>query len=208
MYSIFVFVKIKSIHYNLIWGMFYVITSTKLLHKILTDRNWSHQSTIGPTYWPTHTNRHPDILDFFIHSTPSNLSFFIFNITDLSSNHSPVKLTIAGGINQVLKWPSLTTGPINWIQYKNYLQISTKLGIPLKTAQELDQATLAFVELIESAEKQACHPKNNNYTTSFTILDKHLLPDHIKALIRQKKKKLAPNGNLQDILTTSELLIT
>lgn len=147
--------------------------------------------------------RHPDILDFFIHSTPTNLSLSIFNISD----HSPVKLVIDGGINQVPKRPSLTTGPINWAQYKSYLQINTKLGIPLKTAQDLDQASSAFVEKIQSAAKQACHPKNNNSTASLTILDKYPLQTTSKHLLG-KKEKLVPNGNLQATLMTSGLLIT
>jgi hypothetical protein len=109
----------------------------KILHKTLNKCNWSLLSSIGSTYWRTYTNRHSNILDFFIHSTPSNLSLSIFNITDLSSDHSPVKLVIDGGINQVPKQPLLTTGPINWAQYKKYLQINTKLGIPLKTSYNL-----------------------------------------------------------------------
>ncbi|KAL4090925.1 hypothetical protein QTP88_025683 [Uroleucon formosanum] len=39
--------------------------------------------------------------------------------------------------------------------------------------------------------KQACYSKNNNSTASLTILDKYPLPDHIKALIRQKRKARA-----------------
>lgn len=96
------------------WGCRSSSTRGKTLYKTLTDRTWSHISPVEPTYWPTHTNRHPDILDFFIHSTPSNLSLSIFNITDLSSDHSPVKLVIDGGINQVPKRPPLPTGPVNW----------------------------------------------------------------------------------------------
>ncbi|KAL4149576.1 hypothetical protein QTP88_003502 [Uroleucon formosanum] len=87
-----------------------------------------------------------------------------------------------------LTFPLTILRPINWAQYKNYLQINTKLGIPLKTAQDLDQASSAFVEMIQSAAKQACHSNNNNSTASLTILDKYPLPDHIKALIRQKRK--------------------
>jgi len=45
--------------------------------------------------------------------------------------------------------------------------------------------------MIQSAAKQACHSKNNNSTASLTILDKYPLPDHIKALIRQKRKARA-----------------
>jgi len=76
---------------HLLWGCRFTSPRGKILHKTITDHKWSHLATTGPTYWPTHTNRHPDILDFFIYSTPSNLSLAIFNITDLSSDHTPVK---------------------------------------------------------------------------------------------------------------------
>lgn len=45
--------------------------------------------------------------------------------------------------------------------------------------------------MIQSAAKQACHSNNNNPTASLTTLDKYPLPDHIKALIRQKRKARA-----------------
>ena len=115
----------------------------------------------------------------------------LYNITDLSSDHTPVKLVINGETNQIPIRSSLTSGPINWTHYKKYLNNNTKLGIPLKTAQDLEQASATFVEMIQSAAKLSSQPSNNYPTTSNTIMDKYPLPSHINVLLRQKRKARA-----------------
>uniref|UniRef100_A0A2H8TSG9 RNA-directed DNA polymerase from mobile element jockey n=1 Tax=Melanaphis sacchari TaxID=742174 RepID=A0A2H8TSG9_9HEMI len=77
---------------HLVWGCRSTSPRGKILHKTIIDHKWSLLAPTGPTHWPTHTNTHPDILDFFIYFTPSNLPLAIYNITDLSSDHTPVKL--------------------------------------------------------------------------------------------------------------------
>jgi len=81
------------------------------------------------------------------------LPLSIFNITDLSSDHTPVKLVIDGEPNQIPKRSFLTSRPINWNHYRKYLNNNTKLGIPLKTAKDLEQASVTFVEMIQSGVK-------------------------------------------------------
>ncbi|VVC32987.1 Endonuclease/exonuclease/phosphatase [Cinara cedri] len=171
-----------------VWGCRSTSPRGKILHKTITDHNWSHLVPTGPTYWPTHINRHPDILDFFIYSLPSNLPLAISNIMDLSSDHTPVKLVIDGVTNQIPIRSFLISSPINWTHYKKYLSDNTKLGIPLKTAIDIEQASVTFVEMIQSAAKLSSRPCNNYSTTSKTILDKYPLPGHINVLIRQKRK--------------------
>jgi len=142
----------------------------KILNKIITDHKWSHLALSGPTYWPTHSNRYSDILDFFIYSTPSNLPLTIFNITDLASDHTSVKLVIDIETNQNPIRSSLTSGPINWTHYKKYLRNNKKLDIPLKTAQDLKQASVTFVEMIQSAanEREKLRPNGKLQVTPTT----------------------------------------
>ncbi|KAF0716880.1 Uncharacterized protein FWK35_00027208 [Aphis craccivora] len=57
-----------------------------------------------PTYWPSHFNRVPDILDFFIHTLPNHINYNTTNLADFSekrletilprSYHSPPMTTI------------------------------------------------------------------------------------------------------------------
>jgi len=101
-------------------------------NKVITDYKWSHIAPTGLTYWPIHSIWHPDILDFFIDSTPSNLPLAIFNI---SSDHTPVMLVIERETNKIPLRSSITSDNINWTHYKKYLSNNKKLGIPLKTAQ-------------------------------------------------------------------------
>lgn len=77
------------------WGCISVNKSYKRLQKIIIH-NLSYISTKGPTHWPQHQNRHPDIrvLDFFLSSLPSDMKHSVNNLIDLSSDHTPILLTI------------------------------------------------------------------------------------------------------------------
>ncbi|KAL4089920.1 hypothetical protein QTP88_024856 [Uroleucon formosanum] len=61
----------------------------------------------GPTYWPTHQNRHQDILDFFISSIPRHINYTITNLDDPTYDHSPILMQISAKTTQNPPHPSL-----------------------------------------------------------------------------------------------------
>jgi len=50
----------------------------------------------NPMYWRKHQNRLPDTLDFFLTNLPNHINHSITNLTDLSSDHTPVLLCLNG----------------------------------------------------------------------------------------------------------------
>jgi exonuclease III len=81
------------------WGCISNNQRGKTLHSVLNNCNLSFVSPLGPTYCPSHSNRNPDILDFFITNIPNHLNTDISNIWFISSDHTPVILSIGGSPN-------------------------------------------------------------------------------------------------------------
>jgi hypothetical protein len=50
----------------------------------------SDRHTAEPTYWPTHENRRPDLLDFFISNGIARERFYVKSCLGLTSDHSAV----------------------------------------------------------------------------------------------------------------------
>lgn len=78
----------NSKHTN--WGSRYTNTRGRILEKSISKNNISFVSPDSLTYWPTHSNRFPDILDFFFKKIPRSLNTQIISLNDLSSDHTPV----------------------------------------------------------------------------------------------------------------------
>jgi exonuclease III len=127
------------------WGCRVENQICKTLFQTITDNHFSVISPPGPTYWSTHLNRHPDTLDYFVTKLPNHLTTLVNNICDLSSDHSPVILTLRGNPTHNIK-PSLTDGPINWTKFKNHLDNSINLNITLKTCNGIECAATLMVK--------------------------------------------------------------
>jgi hypothetical protein len=76
------------------WGCFLTNTRGRTLHNSIANFNIRILSPPHPTYWPSHQNRHPDILDIFITKIPNDGINTITNSNNLSSEHSPVILEL------------------------------------------------------------------------------------------------------------------
>ena len=163
------------------WGCFSNNHRGKILHSVISNYHYSSVSPTGPTYWPTHSNRNPDILDFFVTNTSNSLSKNIENICDIASDHSPVILTV-GGTPSLSTRPSLTHGPIVWESFKTYLDDNIDLKISLKSTNEIETAAQNFVKLITDAATNStistCQHQN---------VPNNILPIHLRHLINKKR---------------------
>jgi hypothetical protein len=90
------------------WGCFLENQRGKMLQKITKNTPYTFISPKGPTYWPQHHNRHPDIQDFFLSSLPRLIKHFVSNLNDLISDHTPILLTMIVSIEPILPHPSLS----------------------------------------------------------------------------------------------------
>jgi endonuclease/exonuclease/phosphatase (EEP) superfamily protein YafD len=79
---------------HLQWGSRVITPRGRVLLRCIMDKQLSIHSPPQPTYWPAARNRLPDILDFFISSNLNGLRVVVDSLADLSSDHSPVLVTI------------------------------------------------------------------------------------------------------------------
>lgn len=136
-----------------------------------------------PTYWPTHANRSPDILDFFITSILAGLKYHIKNLNHLSSDHSPIQLTL-GALPVSSPRQSLSSGPIDRKLFQQKLDDSLSLNFPLKFPLDIDNAISILTKSIQNAVSNSSSQNSNN------ILPKYhtALPPFLVNLIKAKRQ--------------------
>jgi hypothetical protein len=124
------------------------------VNELHSDRH----TTAEPTYWPTHENRRPDLLDFFISYGIARERFYVKSCLDLTSDHSAVYRIISSTI--ILKESPLRlhNARTEWDNFSLIMEEEINLKIPLKTEEELDNAVEYFTNTIQSAAWQ-CTPQ-------------------------------------------------
>ena len=111
------------------WGSRPTTTKGRNLWRAMRCNNYDYISNGVPTYWPTDLRKLPDLLDFFVsHGLPTN-NYLIHSNFDLSSDHTPVTVSLStAAINKPLP-PTLTTRNTDWNTFQHYLQENTKLNM-------------------------------------------------------------------------------
>lgn len=87
-----------------------------------------------PTYWPSDPNKCPDVIDMFIRKGLSTNFTKVEGSLDLSSDHTPIVLTLSETV--ITKPPALalTNRMTDWDGFSVYLEKnSIVLNVPLKT---------------------------------------------------------------------------
>ena len=108
----------------------------------------NYHSAGKPTYWPTDSNKVPDLLDFFISKGITAGYTDTENIEDLSSDHLPVILTISSTVIKKTPKSGLTNKSTDWEAFRQKLDDQIDLKVRLKMKSELDQQADEFVQLI------------------------------------------------------------
>ena len=90
-----------------LWGSRLTTTKGRELAKLLQANNCSFLSTGSPTYWPTDTNKTPDLLDFITNGISTNYAE-VESSYDLTSDHSPIIATLSTAVKNRQPPPRLT----------------------------------------------------------------------------------------------------
>ena len=169
------------------WGSRLATPRGRLLHNILNSQSYDYISPSSYTYWPTDSTRLPDLLDFFVTSGIRSIHSSATTLTELSSDHSPVLLTLSIHPIYLPKNPSLTPGPMDWIKFQCLLDDQTNLRIPLKTPDDIDSAIQNFTEMIQGCAWESSRPRRS-CSSSTPPLN---LPQHVRLLIGAKRRARA-----------------
>lgn len=163
------------------WGSRVTQTRGRELLKTVDEKHLSYLTTGEPTYWPTDTQKLPDLLDFFVAKGIINEYTHIKSCLDLSSDHSPVILTVSSVIifkEIPLKLHSKDT---DWELFRRLLDEITTLDVPLKSEEDIDNAVDKLTRKIQEATWQST-PNTTSRTKT------HDLPMAIKIAITEKRR--------------------
>lgn len=141
-----------------------------------------HHSAREPTYWPTDKNRMPDLLDFFISKGISSTYMKIENLCDLTSDHTPVLLTLGTSVIRRTKKLNLTNKHTNWAIFREKLDSRIKLNVKLKTIEDLELEAQRFIKQIHIAASQATPVAQERPEQEVNY------PSEIRDMIRKRRK--------------------
>lgn len=158
----------------------------QLFLNTISNNNLSFISPDAPTYWPSHSNRLPDILDFFITSLPNHLNKNIKNLDELSSDHSPVLLLLGGKVENTNN-NTLYTGKINFNLFQQKLNNLISLKVRLKSRDDIDNASQILITSIQEATTNSI-PSSHNPNSPTKPYQYINIPHHIKELINKKRQ--------------------
>jgi hypothetical protein len=139
---------------NTFWGTRLTTTKGKEIHKAMRN-SLQHPSTRQPTYWPSHTNKLPDLIDFCIITGITTQKFTVESCLDLTSDHTPIFVSMFTHILCKQKRPSLYNRHTDWDCFREMLNAQINLQVPLKTEVDIEEAAANLTNAIQQVAWQA-----------------------------------------------------
>ena len=99
----------------------------------MSNNNLQYLSTRQPTFWPNDTNRQPDLLDFCITKGINIQKFEINSCLELSSDYTPIIVTMHAIITKKQQKPFLYNKYTDWDAFREILDERIDMKIPLNT---------------------------------------------------------------------------
>lgn len=130
----------------------------KNLYNAINTQGLQCYSNGLPTHWPTSQTKKPDCIDFFIAKGISSDYIDLQNLDDLSSDHTPLLLTLSNTIHTKTLRPQLTSKNTDWEQFREIINEKIDLRIKLKTISDIDLAIQMLQTILIDAAKQATPP--------------------------------------------------
>jgi hypothetical protein len=132
------------------------------LLNVIQQHNLNYISTGEPTYWPTALNKIPDLLDFPITKGISGIYSTKESNLDMSSDHSPIIITLSNPVIWKKPPAQLCNRDTNWTQFQGHINDNITLNLRLKENQDLEDA----VDYLHQKEKrQPRKPTTFHYTS-------------------------------------------
>ena len=162
------------------WGSRTITYKGKQLLMAMEEYGLNSISTGQPTYWPTDRAKTPDLIDFCITKGVAEKYLTVESCFDLSSDHSPVIITMTTNILGTQHVPRLYSKFTNWKKYKTLMDNNLSLNIQLKNAENISNAINNFNRTIIEAAKESTPERGQKDT-----LD--ICPTVVKVKIKEKR---------------------
>lgn len=161
------------------WGSRLISPKGRELLTAANNKGCKFLSTFKPTYWPTDKQKVPDLIDFFVIRKFSPNFLHITDGHDLSSDHSPVYLTISNTIAEKDLPAKLYNKHTNWTHFQQLLMLEN-FDKPVST-REIDECTECLTKSIQNAAW------NSTPNLLKTAIGKSY-PKEIKLMVIEKRK--------------------
>ena len=153
------------------------------LLRAINESSSHYHSSRKPTYWPTDPTKIPDLLDFFITKGLADNYIKIEGMDELTSDHTPVVMTLSSEVIMKKKKVKLATKYTDWDKFRESVENSVDLKVWLKNVQELEKQATLFVEKVREAAREATPKMTSNeyeYPVSY--------PSEIRKLVKERRK--------------------
>ncbi|KAI5726243.1 hypothetical protein M8J77_025720 [Diaphorina citri] len=163
------------------WGSRLISPRGRALYNATRSGNFKIISTGEPTHWPSDPTRRPDVIDFFVTNGVADSYIHVENRDELSSDHSPIILTLSAQVIAKSQIVKLTTPKTDWEAFKWYIDDKANLRLSLKSPDEVDEAAQYLTKLIQEAA---------NYATPEIKQKEQIIniPKEIRDLIAEKRR--------------------
>lgn len=168
---------------NTYWGSRITTTKGKELFAAGQESKCEFHSGGTPTYWPSDTNKLPDLIDFYITKGISNNYIHIENNEGLTSDHSPVTMTLSEMIIRKEKAPRLTSKETHWDLFCELIEEKINLQVPIKNAIQLEDELELLNETIQCAAVESTPSTMQKHTNQ-----NKTYPIEVKELVQKKRK--------------------
>ena len=135
------------------WGSQLNLPKGRELLKAINQYGCEAHSAKKPTYWPTDPEKIPDLLDFFIVKGILASNIFMENITDLSSDHTPVLMNLSGEVIRRPVKQTLTNKKTDWNLFRKTLNERINLKTRMRNIEELETVAANFIETIQEVAR-------------------------------------------------------
>lgn len=140
---------------HLSWGSRLTTSRGREMFRAINEANLTAISSGEPTYWPSDINKNPDLLDFFIAKGIPDNCVMVNSCLDLSSDHSPVLLSLYMHGTPKEKMPLLFNKNTNWQRFREVFNEELSLNVPLKNPCDIEEAVNLFTSKVQAAAWEA-----------------------------------------------------
>jgi hypothetical protein len=153
-----------------LWGSRLTNTKGRQLRSAIEVMNLKTFSSGHPTYWPTDRDKVPDLIDFCVAKGIEAKSIKCEPCWDLSSDHSPVKVTLSRNIVQNMPPCVLHNKHTDWAHFRCLVSGSLNLQVPLKTEADITEAVEQLNRSIQQAAWNSTPVLKNKVCNNFVPL--------------------------------------
>lgn len=148
------------------WGSRLLTPKGKQLYNaLIKPRNKLDHVTPGrPTYWPADPNKLPDLIDFAITRKIPRNNITAESLAELSSDHSPVLLTLWHRPHITERPYRLTGNRTNWARYAKYVCTHMEPTQTVFTDEDVDRLVKSIEETLVAAAKASTPPDTHKMT--------------------------------------------